>query len=133
MSPTNNGWPNEPGVPLNPEQDSEGHVIRMADDGNVDVYRWDSGHQWFEDRHGRWIASYDIAKDGDEYLGQIITTAHHAASLAAEARGREEACAGFAEGLRAGLRRAAMLSDDLKFKKMVAGILDNNPSRDGGE
>lgn len=73
-----NNWPDpdRPGVPLNPEQDSEGHVVRV--DGCIDVYRWSGANQWFEDRKGRWVAP-DQFEDSDEWLGQIISPAEVAA------------------------------------------------------
>lgn len=89
-------WPDpaKPGVPLSPEQDSEGHVVRV--DGRIDVYRWSSANQWFEDRKGRWVAP-DQFEDCDEWLGQIITPA--------EVEAREQAARqeGIKEGIRIGV------------------------------
>jgi len=67
------GWPDasRPGFPLHPEQDSEGHVLRMDGEAMCDIYRWSASHQWFEDPGGRWCAPCDLVKDGDHYLGQI--------------------------------------------------------------
>ena len=72
------GWD---GYPQDRERDSEGHVIRLADYNLIDIYRWDAAGQVFRDRKDRWCAPADLAADGDEYLGQIITPAQHAAEV----------------------------------------------------
>lgn len=70
------------GMPENPERDSKGHVLRV--DGRIDVYRWDAKDQWFKDGKDRWVSPLDLVKDGDEYLGHIITPADLAARVEAE-------------------------------------------------
>jgi hypothetical protein len=76
----NNGWPGKPGVPLNPEQDSEGHVWRV--DGVMDIYKWAAKKQWYEDQRGFWVTPDQLIADGDEYFGRIVTPAEVEARIA---------------------------------------------------
>lgn len=64
-------WPNEEilGYPLNPHQDSFGHVLRV--DGRIDVYCWRANNQWFETQRGIWVIPIDLIEDGDSYLGKL--------------------------------------------------------------
>lgn len=91
------GWPDpdKPGVPLHPEQNSEGHVWRY--DTGADVFRWVAANQWYEDRKGRWFTPAQAVEDGDTYLGRIVTPAEVAA---------REAKA-FQRGAEAGIKAAA--------------------------
>lgn len=76
------GWPDpaRPGVPLNPAQDSEGHVISL--DGVIEVYRWEAKQGLFLDKAGRWLAPADFDQY-DKYLGRIYNPAEVAAREAA--------------------------------------------------
>ncbi len=67
----NNGWPGKPGVPLNPEQDSEGYVWRV--DGVMDIHKWVAKNQWYENQRGFWVTPDQLMADGDTYLGRIVT------------------------------------------------------------
>jgi hypothetical protein len=68
----NNGWPGKPGVPLNPEQDSEGHVWTV--DGVMEIYRWVASKQWYENTRGHWFRP--TCNEGDDYYhGRIVTPA----------------------------------------------------------
>jgi hypothetical protein len=104
--------PSRPGYPLNPEQDSAGHVIQLDGDAMPDIYRWDAAHQWFEDRGGRWVAPYDLVKDGDQYHGQIAAPAQ-----AADAKAMREAAAQVAE------------DNKLHWASKVDPCSPNDPSR----
>jgi hypothetical protein len=70
----NNTWPDpaRPGVPLNPEQDSEGHVWTV--DGVMEIYKWVASKQWYEDTRGHWFSPTCIEGD-DYYHGRIVTPA----------------------------------------------------------
>jgi hypothetical protein len=69
---TNNNWPGKPGVPPNPEQDSEGHVWTV--DGVMEIYKWVASKQWYEDTRGHWFSPTCIEGD-DYYHGRIVTLA----------------------------------------------------------
>jgi hypothetical protein len=81
----NNGWAGRPGVPLNPEQDSEGHVWTV--DGVMEIYRWVASKQWYENTRGHWFSPTCI--EGDDYYhgrivtGRIVTPAEVEARIAA--------------------------------------------------
>ena len=90
MASDPNGWPDKPGVPLNPEQDSERHVIML--DGVIEVYCWDARRGLFLDKSGRWLAPYDLLPPDDAYLGRSYTPAEVAARVVeARAKALEEA------------------------------------------
>jgi hypothetical protein len=76
----NNGWPGKPGVPLNPEQDSEGYVWRV--DGVMDIHKWAAKKQRYEDQRGFWVTPDQLIADGDEYFGRIVTPAEVEARIA---------------------------------------------------
>ena len=78
----NNNWPDpaRPGVPMNPEQDSEGYVWRV--DGRIDVYKWVADNQWYEDQKGFWVTPDQLIADGDTYFGRIVTPAEVEARVA---------------------------------------------------
>jgi hypothetical protein len=69
-----NGWSGKPGEPLNPEQDSDGHVLCV--DGDIAVYKWVAEAQRYEWQRGSrtfWFTPDDLI--GDQYLGRIVTPA----------------------------------------------------------
>jgi hypothetical protein len=69
---SDNGLPGKPGVPPNPEQDSEGHVWTV--DGVMEIYKWVASKQWYEDTRGHWFSPTCIEGD-DYYHGRIVTPA----------------------------------------------------------
>jgi hypothetical protein len=75
----NNGWPGKPGVPLNPERDSEGHVWTV--DGVMEIYKWVASKQRYEDTRGHWFSPTCIEGD-DYYHGRIVTPAEVEARIA---------------------------------------------------
>ena len=77
----NNGWPGKPGVPMNPEQDSEGHVWRV--DGVMDIYKWVAKKQRYEKQRGYWVTPDQLIADRDTYFGRIVTPAEVEARIAA--------------------------------------------------
>jgi hypothetical protein len=77
----NNEWPDKPGVPMNPEQDSEGHVWRV--DGVMDIHKWVAKNQWYENQTGFWVTPDQLIADGDTYFGRIVTPAEVDARIAA--------------------------------------------------
>jgi hypothetical protein len=86
----NNNWPGKPGVPMNPEQDSEGHVWRV--DGVMDIHRWVAKNQWYENQRGFWVTPDQLIADGDTYFGRIVTPAEVDARVKeARRNAREEA------------------------------------------
>ena len=53
MSDTTNGWPNKPGVPLNPERDGWHWCER---DGGLEPRFWSSGQQLWAGLRNSWIS-----------------------------------------------------------------------------
>ena len=82
MTDTTNGWPGKPGVPLNPEKDSEGHVWRI--DGVVDIFKWIAAKQAYENAEQKWFLPEDIEWCFAVYHGRI-TPPDEAAALQARA------------------------------------------------
>jgi hypothetical protein len=91
----NNGWPGKPGVPLNPEQDSEGHVWRV--DGVTGIYKWVAENQWYENQRGIWVMPNDLIADGDTYFGRVVTPAEVEARVKEARRDALEEAAQFVE------------------------------------
>jgi hypothetical protein len=71
------------GVPMNPEQDSEGHVWTV--DGVMEIYKWVASKQWYEDTRGHWFSPTCIEGD-DYYHGRIVTLAEVDARIKAARR-----------------------------------------------
>lgn len=84
-TPNPNGWPypDRPGVPLHPEQDTSGHILLV--DGELDVYRWVAANQFFVDGRGLWVTPHELTQGVDKYLGRMHTPAE-VASLVEAAR-----------------------------------------------
>jgi len=87
----NNGWPERPGVPLNPERDGW-HWLRRRANGAASVWWWidgdgDGDFSWYEDDDG----DPDFMARQFDYEGPCITPAEHAAALAAEYKRGQEA------------------------------------------
>lgn len=90
MTVTNNDWPGEPGVPMNPEQ-SGWHWVSWGDEGPC-ALEWGSEH-WFrpdEPGSGHWCfgggqygTAEEIAADGWTYLGPVLS---HDQATALQAR-----------------------------------------------
>jgi hypothetical protein len=97
MPERNNNWPDPVrlGAPLNPEQDSEGHVWRV--DGVMEIYKWVASKQWYEDQRGFWVAPDQLIADGDEYFGRIVTPAEVEARVKEARRDALEEAAQFVE------------------------------------
>jgi len=79
----NNGWADQPGVPLNPEE--ERHHSILTPDGEIAVYLWRPAG---ECERGRWPSAW-IHDDDDwdpregTYLGPVLTPAEVDARIAA--------------------------------------------------
>ena len=118
----NNGWPERPGVPLNPER-CGAHVFEAGSPDYPVKGPWTLLWAWPE---ALWVDCFGNMEPPDcmakfKYVGPCPTPAEHAAALAAEyRRGQEEmreraatACGHYAEQLamewRAGLKASSRL------------------------
>jgi hypothetical protein len=76
--PMNNGWPGEPGVPLNPERDGWHWCER---DGGLEPRFWSSGQQLWTGSRNSWISpKMLLALFG--YAGPCLTPAEVEAVIA---------------------------------------------------
>ncbi len=90
MTDTTNGWPGEPGVPLEPEKNSW-HWVSWGDEDPI-ALEWESQH-WFnadEAGSGHWCfgggqygTAKEVADDGWTYLGPVLS---HDQAAALQAR-----------------------------------------------
>ena len=92
MTADHNGWPGEPGVPLNPERDGWHWVL--ADEEHLIPYEWRPAGVC---ERGRWGAhwAFDIEAEIDprtcRYVAPCLTPGQHAAAIAAaREEGRRE-------------------------------------------
>ena len=78
MTDTNNGWPGEPGVPLNPERDGWHWCER---DGGLEPRFWSSGRRLWAGLRNSWISpKMLLALFG--YAGPCLTPDETAALIA---------------------------------------------------